>query len=141
MINLIIIGAGKIAENFHLPSWKRISNVNIVGIIDEDVTKAKKLAKKFNIEHFDKSLKNILKKYSVDAVDIWSSNKSHEKLILAALKNNLHVICEKPFVENYKKIRKIQKIANMKKLVCVPAQHQIFRMPSIISKKLISKKK
>ena len=140
MINLILIGAGKIAEDFHIPSWKRISKANLIGIVDTDIKKARILAKKFKIKNFSTSLSKIVKKVPADAVDICSSNKSHEKLILEALKNNLHVICEKPFVENYKKIKKIKKIANRKKLVCVPAQHQIFRMPSLILKRLILKK-
>ena len=141
MINLVLVGAGKIAEDFHIPAWKRISKTNLIGIVDKDIKKARSLAKKFKIKNFNTSLSKIIKTVPADAVDICSSNKSHEKLILEALKNNLHVICEKPFVENYKKIRKIRKIANRKKLVCVPAQHQTFRMPSIILKRLILKKK
>ena len=140
MINLILIGAGKIAENFHIPAWKRIAKANLIGIVDKDINKAKSLSQKFKIKNFNTSLSKILKTISADAVDICTPNKSHEKLILEALKNNLHVICEKPFVENFKKIKKIEKIANKKKLVCVPAQHQIFRMPSLILKRLILKK-
>ena len=35
MINVGIIGAGNIVKNFHLPAWKKINGIKIVGIVDK----------------------------------------------------------------------------------------------------------
>jgi len=141
MIKVVIIGAGKIAEKFHLPAWKKLKNVKVVGIVDTNLKKAAKISKKFKVKNFSKNLKTILKKTEVDAVDICSSNNSHEKLILDALKNKFHVICEKPFVINHKVLKKIIKISKKNKLICLSAQHQRFREESKKLKKIILEKK
>ena len=141
MIKVVLIGAGNIAENFHIPAWIKFSNVKLVAIVDKDISKAKKLANKFKIKFFETTIKKVLIKTDVDAVDICASNHSHEKLILECLRNNLHLICEKPFVHNFKSINKIKKLSIKKQLVCISAQHQRFRSPSIILKKMILKKK
>jgi len=41
MINVAIIGAGEIVKTFHLPAWKKIKGIKIVGIVDKKVNKAK----------------------------------------------------------------------------------------------------
>ena len=49
MINVAIIGAGEIVKTFHLPAWKKIKGIKIVGIVDKKVNKAKLLAKNYKI--------------------------------------------------------------------------------------------
>jgi len=139
MINIVLIGAGKIAEKFHLPAWRKIPGIKVVGIADKDINKAKILAKKFNIKNYDININKIIKKCKIDAVDICTSNDTHQKIILNCLDNNLHVLCEKPFVVNFKSIKKIKNIIKKKNLICIGAQHQRFRRPSQDLKKLILK--
>ena len=141
MINVVLIGAGKIAESFHLPALKKLKLIKIVGIVDKDISKAKKLAAKYEIKYFSAKLNKILNQTKVEAVDICVSSDAHEKIIMECLNKNLHIICEKPFVTNHKLISKIKRISEKKKLVCVGAQHQRFRISSIILKKLITNKK
>ena len=141
MINVAIIGAGEIVKTFHLPAWKKIKGIKIVGIVDKKVNKAKLLAKNYKIPKAYHNIDSLYKNEKVDAVDVCTPNKQHEKDILFSLKNNKHVICEKPFVLNFKVFKKINYLAQKKKLVCVCAQHQRFRQSSINSKKLVDKNK
>ena len=141
MINVAIIGAGEIVKTFHLPAWKKIKGIKIVGIVDKKVNKAKLLAKNYKIPKAYHNIDSLFKNEKVDAVDVCTPNKQHEKDILFSLKNNKHVICEKPFVLNFKVFKKINYLAQKKKLVCVCAQHQRFRQSSINSKKLVDKNK
>ena len=141
MINIAIIGAGDVAENFHLPAWKNIKGIKIVGIVDNNLNKAKLLAIKYKVKSFYRNIDSLFREQKVDAVDICTPNKEHEKNIIFSLKKNKHVICEKPFVLNFKAFKKIEYLAKKNKLVCVAAQHQRFRQPSINSKRLVIKKK
>ena len=141
MINFVLIGSGKIAENFHLPAIKRIKSIRLVAIIDKDILKAKRLAKKFKINNYSTTLEKVSKLIKIDAAVICVSNNAHEKIINQCLKKNLHFICEKPFVTNPKFINQIKKLSEKKKLICVSAQHQRYRLPSILLKKKISDKK
>ena len=107
MINVAIIGAGEIVKTFHLPAWKKIKGIKIVGIVDKKVNKAKLLAKNYKIPKAYHNIDSLFKNEKVDAVDVCTPNKQHEKDILFSLKNNKHVICEKPFVLNFKVFKKI----------------------------------
>ena len=141
MIKLTIIGAGKIAEKFYLPAVKKIKDASVVGVIDQDISKAKILSKKFNVQFFSKDLRSLMNKTDLDAALICSSNYSHDDLILNSLKNNLHVICEKPFLLRLKNIEKIKKLIKKKKLICLSAQHQRYRACSLKLKKILEMKK
>jgi len=141
MINVAIIGAGSIAKNFHLPAWNKINGIRIVGIVDKNLSKAKLLAKKYKSAKCYKKMSLLFKNEKVDAVDICTPNSEHEKQIIFSLNNNKHVICEKPFVLKFKAFKKIYSLAKKKKLICVCAQHQRFRQPSIEIKKIVDQKK
>ena len=141
MIKIAIIGAGKVAKNVHLPSWNKISNVSVVGVIDKDIVKARTFSKVNNIKYYSNSLVSLLKITNLDAVDICTSNKSHHQIIVDSLNRNLNVICEKPFTLKAKNIDEIIKLSQKNKLVCLSAQHQRFRLPSIKLKELMNKKK
>lgn len=141
MINVGIIGAGNIVKNFHLPAWKKINGIKIVGIVDKKIKNAKLLAQKHKINAFYKNINSLFVNQKVDVVDICTPNNQHEKNIIFSLKNKKHVICEKPFVLNFRAFKKISHLAKKNKLVCVCAQHQRFRKPSEISKKLIIQNK
>ena len=114
MINVAIIGAGEIVKTFHLPAWKKIKGIKIVGIVDKKVNKAKLLAKNYKIPKAYRNIDFLFKNEKVDAVDVCTPNKQHEKDILFSLKNNKHVICEKPFVLNFKVFKKINYLAQKK---------------------------
>jgi len=141
VIKIAIIGAGKVAENFHIPAWKKIKNIEVVGIVDSNIIKAKKLAKKHSIKNTAENIDTLLKLIKVDAVDVCTSNFTHSQLILRCIKNKLHVLCEKPFVLNYKDIGKITQVSKKNKVVCLSAQHQRYRFPSIQLKNILNKNK
>ena len=88
MINIAIIGAGNIAKNFHLPAWKKIKGVKIVGIVDRKLNKAKLLAKRYKINSFYKNTASLFREQHVDAVDICTPNQEHNKNIMFSLKKN-----------------------------------------------------
>ena len=67
---------------------------------------------------------------------------SHEEFIIDSLKNNIHVICEKPFLvssKNFKKIKNLSKKNNL--LIFEAFMYQYHSLFNFIKDKIILDKK
>ena len=92
-----IIGAGQIAELVHIINYlKYPSEIEITAIVDINTERAESLAKKYNIPYYFSSSKEMFETLELDIVSICTPNKYHYEGVIAALKNNCHVFCEKP---------------------------------------------
>jgi len=139
-INIALIGAGQIAQNFHIPAWKKIKNIKITSICDKDFYKAKKVARKKFIPFYYNDVENMLRKNDIDIVDICSSPSSHYKNVLQCLKYKKNILIEKPFVISSKQSKILCDKIKKSKISCMCAQHQRFRPESIVVKKIIDQK-
>ncbi len=122
-IRIGICGAGNIATNLHLPSYKSIDEVEIVAICDITIERAKAAAEKFNIPHYFGSVDEMLAGVELDAVDICTWNDGHKTCTIAAARAGKHVCCEKPMAasladakEMYEEVKK----AGVKFMLAVP---------------------
>ena len=74
-LNILIIGCGKHAKEFHIPSFLRLKKYfKIVGVYDPVNQRAKKIKKLFKNIKIYKNFKDILFDNSIDTIDMWSSN-------------------------------------------------------------------
>ncbi len=129
--SLGIIGPGYHFEKNILPILKKNKFFKISGILRNKKKKFKEF-KTFSEKDFFK------KKF--DFVYISCSNKFHEKFIIKSLLNNFHVICEKPFLTNDSKIKKILSLSKTKKKLIFEAfmytYHPIFyKIKNLINEK------
>jgi len=136
MLKIGIIGAGSIAERFHLPAWQKIDNAEVVAICDINEKAARNLAQLYSIEEYT-SFSKMLNRENLDILDICTPNALHAEHILQALDHNLHVVVEKPFVTRSKDAKIIieKAITKNKKVMC--AQHQRFRPQTSVARKII----
>lgn len=142
MLKVAIIGCGKHAKNFHLPSFLRLKNkFQVIGLYDPIKANANNLAKKFNISKIYSSIDELLSDSNVDLIDICSPPKFHYFQILKSIKSKKDIIVEKPLVIKKKQVIKIEKrlLKTNIKLMCL--QHQRFRPETKTLKKLIISKK
>ncbi|MBE5773151.1 MAG: Gfo/Idh/MocA family oxidoreductase [Clostridiales bacterium] len=95
MINVGIIGCGKVAQVRHLPEYADNKNVKIAGLFDLNMQRAEELAGKYGAKAYG-SYAELLADPAIDAVSVCSSNNSHAEIAIAALKAGKHVLCEKP---------------------------------------------
>ncbi len=101
-IRVAILGVGKIGK-YHVREFSTLGAevVAILGSTRESASKtAEGLKNEFNINvrPYHK-LEELIKWERLDAVSICTPPEMHESQIRLCLENNLHVICEKPFVE------------------------------------------
>lgn len=135
-----IVGAGAIAESFHLPAWQKIPKIKVVSICDSNRAKAKSLADTCQARYYG-SLRDMLEQESLDILDICTPNQLHYEHIKAALISGLHTIVEKPFVTTDKHAEELINLANKKKKKLMCAQHARFRGDSLKAKEIISQGK
>ena len=123
-IRVAILGAGKIGR-YHIREFSALGAevVAILGSTRESSSKtAEELKKEFNINvrpYY--KIEELIKWERLDAVSICTPPEMHENQIRICLENNLHVICEKPFVEthgdNYKVVEELFNLAEKRKKI------------------------
>jgi len=95
-LRLGLVGAGAIAQLAHLPVLARMRGAQLVAICDNDGPKAGALAARLNVPNIFTDIDELLDSGQLDAVVIATPNHLHEPHALRALKQKVHVLCERP---------------------------------------------
>jgi len=96
-----IIGCGGIANGKHMPSLKKLKDVEMVAFCDIIPEKAEKAAKEFGIPDAKvyEDYKELLKDPEIEVVHVCTPNRSHSFITVDALDAGKHVMCEKPMAK------------------------------------------
>ena len=111
---IVIIGAGGIVNDAHLPAYKK-ANFKVIGIYDIDKKQSDKISKIWDIKSFD-SIDEIVQ-YKNEVVYDLAVPPSAIVSILKQLPDNAGVLIQKPMGENYKQALEIQKVCKEKNLI------------------------
>lgn len=95
MLNIGILGCGKIAQVRHIPEYIANKDASIVGFFDADAPRTREIAAKFGGKAYS-SAQELLADPAIDAVSVCVANFAHADLTIQALKAGKHVLCEKP---------------------------------------------
>src|SRR4030042_6430907 len=112
-IRTAVIGAGKMGTT-HAKVYSSLPQSELVAVVDTDIDKAGKLAKKYRCSAFADS-KDILGK--VEAVTISTPTKSHYELAKLFIENSVAVLIEKPLASDEGQGRKIVELAKSRGVV------------------------
>ncbi|OQB15209.1 MAG: Inositol 2-dehydrogenase [Firmicutes bacterium ADurb.Bin193] len=114
-INAGIIGVGFIGVA-HIEALRRLSNVNVVAIADdESVVKAK--AEQLGVDTYYSDWQQLINSKDIDCVHICTPNHLHYMMAKAALSAGKHVVCEKPLTTNKSETEELVALAEQKGLV------------------------
>ncbi|HEY95399.1 MAG TPA: Gfo/Idh/MocA family oxidoreductase [Dehalococcoidia bacterium] len=105
-----IIGAGAIARRGHLPAYRTIPEIEIVGIADLDLSLAEKVADEFGITRYVPDCETLLEDNSIELVDICTPTQTHLDVIKTAADQGKHILVEKPLSVTLEDAVEIQKI-------------------------------
>lgn len=95
MVNVGVIGCGKIAQVRHLPEYADNKDCKIVGVYDINGERAGQIAEQYHAKAYA-SVEELLADQSIEAVSVCTANATHAEIAIAALKAGKHVLCEKP---------------------------------------------
>ena len=103
IVRVGIIGCGGIANGKHMPSLKKVKNVQMVAFCDVVEERAVKAAKEYGTEDAKvyTDYKELLKDDSIEVVHVLTPNNAHAPLTIDALEAGKHVMCEKPMAKTY----------------------------------------
>jgi predicted dehydrogenase len=124
-IRLGIIGAGAITQVAHLPVLRKLKGVQVVGICDADLPKARALADRFQVGDAFADIDELLEFEQLDAIAICTPNHLHEPHVVAALSAGAHVLVERPLALNLAGAQRLLRQAEKRgKLLVVGMNHR-----------------
>lgn len=94
-----IIGLGGIAHQF-IKDLLLVPDAEIKAVASRSPEKAISFSEKYNVEKAYGSYQDIFEDEEIDIIYIATPHNSHAQLSIQALKNNKHVLCEKPVALN-----------------------------------------
>ncbi len=94
MIRIGVIGTG-FGSLVHVPAFREIEGVQVVGIASRDPAHVKAAAEKFGIRAFA-SWQELVECTDIDAVSVALPAALHPEVVLAAIAKGKSVLCEKP---------------------------------------------
>ena len=103
-IRLGVLGCGFIGHQ-HLRAAQRLSNVQVVAVVDADCLRAKATAEEFNVCASGSQASVILDNADIDAVVLAIPTAGRTELALAAFRAGKHVLLEKPAAMNASEVR------------------------------------
>ncbi len=89
-----VIGCGVISPS-HLASYAEQEQVEISVVCDIDRDKAEKRAAEFGVGRVETDYRRVMEDKSIDFVSVCTPHGTHGEIVLAALENGKHVMCEK----------------------------------------------
>ncbi len=108
-VRIGIIGCGGIANGKHMPSLKKIPEVEMVAFCDIIPERAAASAAKFGTPDAKvyEDYKELLKDKTIEVVHVCTPNRSHSFITVDALNAGKHVMCEKPMAINSAEAKKM----------------------------------
>ena len=117
--NIAILGCGRVAQHYYkIFKLNKIRNINIVGVCDLKINKAKFFAKKYNSKYFT-DLSNMINQIKIDLLIICTPSGSHYHNAKTALNNNINLLVEKPITMKPDQGKKLINIAKKKIFILV----------------------
>lgn len=136
-IGIALIGAGKMAQNFHLPILSRHPNVKILAICDRSRAMAAMVAEKFGVPYVCEDVEELLSLDAIEAVDICTTTDSHCFIAIESLKRGKNVLIEKPIARSLEEARKIQEAVQKYDGKLMVGMAQRFRYDTIMLKNYV----
>lgn len=105
-MKIATIGAGYFAE-FQVEAWKRIREVELVAICDQNPKKSGDMAARHGVDRIYQDYREMLDKESPDVVDIITPPQTHLELCREIASRGIHIICQKPLAPTLQEAREI----------------------------------
>jgi predicted dehydrogenase len=93
-IRVGLIGAGGNVRNRHIPGFRKVKGVEIVGVVNRSLESSQRVADQFNIPRVYHTWQQLLDDEAINAICIGTWPYMHRTLTLAALERGKHVLTE-----------------------------------------------
>ena len=118
-----IIGFGRMAEKGHLPGWLGERRVSLRAVCDPDSERRRRAQRLLPDIPVYRSPRELFAGETLDFVDICTPPPSHAALMVDALRQGVHVLCEKPFVGNGEELQEVWSLSSQQKRIAFPVHN------------------
>ena len=108
-----IIGAGGIGRHYHIPSYLRSGNVQIVAACDINDEALEQIRAEHGVNQLVHDYLQLLES-DIDIVSVCTSNDMHHPVVMAAIEKGLDIYCEKPLALTLSEAREMYEAARDK---------------------------
>lgn len=126
-LRLGIVGAGAVTQVGHLPALKKVKEIEVAGICDNDLGKARALADRFDIPVVHADIAELVEYAPLDALLVCTPSHLHESHVLAGLAAGLHVLVERPLAMRSAAVQKIAAAQRRRDRVVMVGMNQRYR--------------
>jgi predicted dehydrogenase len=106
----LFVGAGQFAS-IQLDAWSQVPEVEIVGLVNRTLPRARELAARHHIPVVGIDLTALLGELQPDFVDICTAVETHLPLTAAAVAAGVPVLCQKPMAPTLAESRELARLA------------------------------
>jgi predicted dehydrogenase len=129
-MNVGLIGCGGVA-NLHMKVFRNLRNVNVVGVCDLNLERAKGVARRFKVSKTFRDYNDLFEVKDLDLVDVCTPISTHARVVCDAAKAGVHaILVEKPMALNVGQCDEMIKEAKKHGSKLCISHQQIF-LPSI----------
>jgi len=132
MLNVGIIGCGRVTTMFHLNAIVELDEVNVIAVADPNRKNMEEVKQKSGAPNGYLDYRELLENPEVEAVAINTPPRFHEEMIIESLHAGKYVLCEKPVAKTADTFRRIKEIMNETGLQVIPV-HNYSMTPCLIS--------
>src|SRR2546428_1035718 len=93
-IRVGLIGAGGNVRNRHIPGFRKVEGIQLLGVANRSLESSHRIAEQFNIPRIYNHWQELLEDDAINAVCIGTWPYMHRALTLAALEKGKHVLTE-----------------------------------------------
>lgn len=111
-LRAVLVGAGFWATQAHLPALRAQEDVDLIGVVDPEIDRARALATANDIRLVAGSLDELLATERPDLIVIATPTESHATLSAAGLKAGAAVLCEKPLANTVQAAVEVAEVAD-----------------------------
>ena len=92
---------------YQIPAWYEVGGVELVAVYNRTVSKAEKVAERFNVPRVYGDPEELFEQEELDFVDIITEVPAHAPFVYMAAKHKVPVICQKPMAPDFETARKM----------------------------------
>ncbi|WP_226620358.1 Gfo/Idh/MocA family protein [Cytobacillus firmus] len=133
MVRFGVVGTNWITERF-LKAALQAEDFQLTAVYSRTEEKAKEFAGKYGVKRTFTDLQMMAASGEIDAVYIASPNSLHAEQSILFMKNNVHVLCEKPIASNTKELTSMIAAARENNVLLMEALKSSF-MPNFLAVK------
>jgi predicted dehydrogenase len=111
------------AERGHLPGWLKERRISLQAVCEATPQRRRRAKQLLPRVRVYRTLEELFSGESLDFVDICTPPPSHARLMIEALRQGVHVLCEKPFVGTRKELQTVRRLSSQQKRIAFPVHN------------------